>query len=247
MERNFKGVWIPSSIWLDKDLTLQEKAFLTEIDSLDNNEGCFATNSYFSDFFVLSKNRCSEVIKSLEIKEKIKIIYIRNNKCIQKRIIKLSEDSKREFHISEEVRNVEGGIRDIEEGYSENRQGYSEKGEDNNIYNNTINIYNVQFEKFYKSYPKKQSKELTKKWFDKNKITDERFDEIISKLELFKTHEWNKSNIKFIPMPITWLNQKRWEDEIIVNESTNEEKKEYEFDPELVVQKEKRRGIYGGQ
>ncbi len=33
MERNFKGVWIAAEIWLDKDLTLVEKALLAEIDS----------------------------------------------------------------------------------------------------------------------------------------------------------------------------------------------------------------------
>lgn len=69
MERAFKGIWIPAEIWLNKDLTLLEKVFLVEIDSLDNENGCFASNEYFSNFFGLSKNRCSEVIKSLEKKE----------------------------------------------------------------------------------------------------------------------------------------------------------------------------------
>ena len=66
MEREFKGVWIPKEIWLNKELTIQEKSFIAEIDSLDNDEGCFASNDYFSNFFGLSKNRCSEIIKSLE-------------------------------------------------------------------------------------------------------------------------------------------------------------------------------------
>ena len=34
MERTFKGVWIAAEIWLDKDLTLVEKALLAEIDKL---------------------------------------------------------------------------------------------------------------------------------------------------------------------------------------------------------------------
>ena len=76
-DRNFKGIWIPKEIWLSSELTLQEKVFLVEIDSLDNEEGCFAGNQYFSDFFGVSKVRVSEVINSLVKKGYItsKIIY----------------------------------------------------------------------------------------------------------------------------------------------------------------------------
>ena len=65
MKRKFKGIWIPNYVWLSKDLTLQEKVFLVEIDSLDNNGGCYASNAYFGKFFGLSNTRVSLVIKSL--------------------------------------------------------------------------------------------------------------------------------------------------------------------------------------
>ena len=89
MERAFKGIWIPAEIWLSKELKIMEKLFLVEIDSLDNEDGCFASNEYFSNFFDLSKNRCSEIIKSLEKKGFIEIEYIykKNKKSIEKRII----------------------------------------------------------------------------------------------------------------------------------------------------------------
>lgn len=51
MERAFKGVWIPKEIWLSKELTLTEKVFLTEIESLDNSDGCFASNEHFGNVF----------------------------------------------------------------------------------------------------------------------------------------------------------------------------------------------------
>ena len=128
MERAFKGIWIPSEIWLNKDLTLLEKVFLVEIDSLDNENGCFASNDYFSKFFKLSKSRCSEIINSLEKKGLIKItlIYKSNTKTIEKRVIKVLEKSNR-------------GIRNSEEGYSENTK------DNNTVFNNTINnIYTTQ-------------------------------------------------------------------------------------------------------
>jgi hypothetical protein len=91
MERDFKGIWIPKEIWLAKDLTLQEKVFLVEIDSLDNEDGCFATNSYFAEFFELSKTRVSLVVKSLIDKKYIEstIVYKEGTKEILKRVLKV--------------------------------------------------------------------------------------------------------------------------------------------------------------
>lgn len=136
MKRDFKGVWIPKEIWLSTDLKVMEKLILVEIDSLDNEEGCFASNEHFSKFFSLSKNRCSEIIKSLEKKGYIAIDYIRqaNNKAIEKRVIRC-------------IRNIDGGIRktdrplrNIDRPIRKTEGGYSENCEDNNTLSiNTIN------------------------------------------------------------------------------------------------------------
>lgn len=64
-KRDFKGIWIPKELWLAEDLTLQEKVFLAEIDSLDQDEGCYASNRYFAKFFGLSMKRVSFIINSL--------------------------------------------------------------------------------------------------------------------------------------------------------------------------------------
>ena len=133
MERAFKGVWIPKEIWLSKNLTLTEKVFLTEIESLDNSNGCFASNEHFATFFNLSKNRCSEIIKSLEKKGYIDIEYIykENSKEILKRIIK-NKKKHGEITYSEN-----------RQPHSENRLTPSENWEDNNtsINNTDHNIY----------------------------------------------------------------------------------------------------------
>jgi hypothetical protein len=49
--RKFDGIWIPKELWFDQNLTLQEKIFFIEINSLDNEDGCYATNEYFAKFF----------------------------------------------------------------------------------------------------------------------------------------------------------------------------------------------------
>lgn len=127
--RAFKGIWIPAEIWLNKNLTLVEKVFLVEIDSLDNSEGCFAGNDYFSNFFGLSKNRCSEIIKSLEKKELVSISYVYkpNTKLIEKRVIKVLDKS----NIG--IRNLDRGIRNLDRGCSENCE------DNNTVFNNTVN------------------------------------------------------------------------------------------------------------
>jgi len=65
MERDFKGIWIPKEIWLSKELTTMEKLFYVEINSLDNEKGCFASNDYFAKFFDLSTVHVSRIINSL--------------------------------------------------------------------------------------------------------------------------------------------------------------------------------------
>ena len=42
MNRSFKGIWIPAKLWLEEDLSKQEVLFLSEIDSLDNDDGCYS-------------------------------------------------------------------------------------------------------------------------------------------------------------------------------------------------------------
>tara|TARA_R100001480_G_scaffold1874_1_gene5953 strand:+ start:1290 stop:1949 length:660 start_codon:yes stop_codon:yes gene_type:complete len=91
MNRDFKGIWIPKEIWLNEKLTIQEKIFLVEIDSLDNESGCFAGNAYFSEFFGISKTRVSLVIKSLIEKGFVSstTVYKEGTKQILKRVLNI--------------------------------------------------------------------------------------------------------------------------------------------------------------
>lgn len=135
-QRDFKGIWIPKEVWLNKDLNLNEKVFLVEIDSLDGKEGCYASNDYFADFFNLSKNRCSEIINQLAKKEylKVNLIYKQGTKAIEKRIININKSK----YLG--IRDIDRGIRETDRGIRKLDKGYSENCEDNNtITNNIIN------------------------------------------------------------------------------------------------------------
>lgn len=63
--RGFKGVWIPREIWLEKDLSVMEKVILAEVNSLDGERGCFASNKYFANFLGISEGRTAHLLADL--------------------------------------------------------------------------------------------------------------------------------------------------------------------------------------
>ncbi len=77
-----------------------------------------------------------------------------------------------------------------------------------------LEVWETQFNEFYSLYPKKVKKQDVKKWFQKNKPSNELFSSMMNSLEQFRaSKDWQKDGGQFIPYPSTWLNQKRWEDE----------------------------------
>ena len=65
-ERQFLGVWFPKEIWLNKELSMLEKSIYIEIESLDNENHCTASNEYFADFCQSSISAVSRAIKHLK-------------------------------------------------------------------------------------------------------------------------------------------------------------------------------------
>lgn len=66
IEHSFTGVWIPKEIYLSKDLNWTQKILFVEIQSLDNGEGCYASNEYLSEFLGVSKQTISDSISKLK-------------------------------------------------------------------------------------------------------------------------------------------------------------------------------------
>lgn len=63
--RDFKGIWTPSFIWTSSELTPLEKFIVMEIDSLDNGEGCYATNEYLAGICCCSVSKVAHSISKL--------------------------------------------------------------------------------------------------------------------------------------------------------------------------------------
>lgn len=64
MNDNFKVIWIPKRILDNKKIGRTEKLSISPIFTLDDGEGCYATNRYFTEILGISKDRASKVIKN---------------------------------------------------------------------------------------------------------------------------------------------------------------------------------------
>lgn len=76
-------------------------------------------------------------------------------------------------------------------------------------------VQTERFAAFWKLYPKKQGKGAAEKAWKKIKPTAELFDRIMAAVGAAKLSEqWQRENGRYIPNPATWLNEKRWDDEL---------------------------------
>jgi hypothetical protein len=76
-------------------------------------------------------------------------------------------------------------------------------------------IYNLDFNKFWESYPKKTGKGYAYQCWKKIKTPKPTLEILIESIKLHtESNQWKDQSGKFIPNPSTWLNQRRWEDEI---------------------------------
>ncbi|MFQ5454125.1 MAG: helix-turn-helix domain-containing protein, partial [Candidatus Zixiibacteriota bacterium] len=67
-KRDFKGIWIPKELYLNRELSWTEKILIIEINSLDCGEGCYASNEYLGKFVGISEGRCANIISNLRKK-----------------------------------------------------------------------------------------------------------------------------------------------------------------------------------
>lgn len=70
------------------------------------------------------------------------------------------------------------------------------------------------FVDFWKAYPKHQDKQNALKAFKKLNPDQALVDQMIKSINAWKqSDQWTKEGGQYIPMPTTWLNGRRWEDE----------------------------------
>ena len=79
----------------------------------------------------------------------------------------------------------------------------------------------ADFERFWKAYPRKQAKSTAKKAFLRLNASPDLLSQMLKALEEHKlSRQWTKDGGTFIPYASTWLNQRRWEDELATENHT---------------------------
>jgi hypothetical protein len=79
------------------------------------------------------------------------------------------------------------------------------------------------FGEFWTSYPKKVGKPKVEQKFNKLNPNEELFTTMMQALEAQKkSAQWQKENGQYIPNPETWINQRRWEDELTPSPTTRQ-------------------------
>ena len=77
----------------------------------------------------------------------------------------------------------------------------------------------TDFESFWNAYPKKISRQTALKAWKKLSPDNELVKVILDSLEKQKRQpQWTKDNGQYIPYPASWLEGRRWEDELTVND-----------------------------
>jgi hypothetical protein len=200
-ERDFKGVWIPSVVYLDERLSPLDKIILAEIDSLDlSDKGCYASNKYIADFCQCSE---SKVTKSIAKLIEYGYLYVQS-----------FDGRKRELRSRLSHYAIETGKK-----YEADKQNLRESNNrllKKNIKNSSRKSEpstDGMFDTFWKAYPRKVNKQAAEKAFNKLNPSENLFKAIMAGLENHKkSKQW--TDPQYIPHASTWLNGKRWEDEL---------------------------------
>lgn len=187
---------IPAGVRYDKRLSPNAKLLYGEITCLLNfNNKCFASNAYFARLYELSEVQISRLISQL-----VNCGHIVSNTEIKPtgttRLISMPLNIFDEGGLN---KNVKGGvIKNVKHNiHSINIKSLSEDKD------------NVLFIDFWNIFP--NHKGLKTAFTNWNKLGKETHDIILQKVK-----PWLKSNADlFVPMPATWLNQERWNDEFL--------------------------------
>ena len=158
--------------------------------------------------FVLKKFFLLEGDKYVQNRIREELENYHNNSVINKRIA-MEREAKRREKGTKRIRTV-------------HEAPPNHKPLTNNQEPVTSNQSNTFFDMFWITYPKKTDKVKAQASFKKINPDQQLFNTMLVGLEAqCRSDQWTRENGKFIPNPSTWLNNRRWEDEVSVPEKKN--------------------------
>jgi hypothetical protein len=198
---------LTADVRYDKTLKPLARLLFAEITALCNKEGyCWASNQYFADLYEVDKTTVSGWIGQLKTRGylTVQLEYKEGSKQILNRYIKINGE----------------GIGEITKtSFQKDVDPIDQKTKVNTKTNTKTNITvnNVDdFDSFWKFYPRKASKDAARKAWIKLRPDVHVMQMIADNVkERVEKGEWRKDNQSFILHASTYLNQKRWEDEVV--------------------------------
>lgn len=216
-ERDFKGVWIEKSVWLDKRLNALDKVILAEIDSLDNGErGCYASNKHIANFCQCSETKVSTAISKLI---DLGYLYVKHFDGRQRELKSCLSKSERQTY-----KNCEPAFKNLKESNIDNNT-------DINTINNNIS---VEFETLWKMYPRKVGKEAALRAYTKarnDKKDPTTFEQVKQGIENYiRQIEAKHTDTQYIKHGSSWFNARAWKDDYDFSPA-----KQFSSSPQLVT------------
>jgi hypothetical protein len=197
------------------DLTDEETGQYIKLICLQHQKGRLKKESIYRMF----PNISDSVLEKFEI-DKNGLYY---NSRVEEEI------EKRENYIqSRSANGSKGGrppknVQSTQKPYGLAYENHSENeniNENINDIDNKNNLYFQRFDEFWCAYPKKVNKDRAMHKFMHIKPNEELFKKIMDALEMHKrSKQWQDK--EFVPHPTTWLNGKRWEDELSESECSS--------------------------
>ena len=211
---------IPATVRYDQRLTPNAKLLYGEITALCHQEGyCWAGNQYFADLYEVSKTSISTWIGNLKDAGHITVEmnYKEGSKHILNRYIRILGEGMQD--------NLQTPTRKLDDPIQENLRDNSTVNITSNITVNSVD----DFDSFWRFYPRKAGKEAARKAWAKLRPDQHIMQMIADNVkERVEKGEWRKDNQSFILHASTYLNQKRWEDEVV------DQQKQTRTDPESI-------------
>ena len=207
MEKPSYFAILTADVRYDKTLKPLARLLYAEITALCNKEGyCWAGNQYFADLYEVDKNTVSGWIGQLKTRGYItvQLEYKEGTKQILKSYIRINGEGIHKI--------IDTSLQ--KDGYPINEIIEVNKTI-NNTFNNTVNNKDY-FSQFWDFYPRKAGKEAARKAWNNLQPNEELMALIANNIqERIDKGEWRKDNKSYILHASTFLNQKRWEDEVL--------------------------------
>lgn len=236
-QREFKGIWIPREVWLDDRLNALDKVIFAEIDSFSSSgRVCFKSNAVLAEFCQCSESKVSKTVSKL-----IDLGYIRcvsfdgRKRFLQSCLVNFTRQNSTIYESAEQIlqdsNTVNNSLNNIF-NITPSNPPMGEDGQPQAAANTkppkrkkatAKEDYDLEgFNAFYAAYPRHEGKADALRAWNKLKpdiVLQTKMGEALTAQK--KSPQWLKNNGQYIPMPSTWLNGKRWEDEAPQSQSSS--------------------------